>query len=84
MNPIIIPCDKKQCMKLYTSNDKWFISLVSALLFLLIASPFMYKLTDRLFSLVGLNIADSTGCPTMLGLGIHALVFLLIVRLLMK
>ena len=84
MNPIIVPCDKTQCMKLYTSYDKWFVSLISGLLFLLIASPFMYKLTDSLFSLIGLNLADSNGCPTMLGLVVHSIVFVLIVRLLMK
>lgn len=65
-----------------TSKDKWIISVISALLFLLIASPFMYMLTNRLTNSFGM-ITSIGGCPNIAGLIIHTLVFLLIVRLLM-
>lgn len=63
-----------------TSQKKWQISILSGLIFMLISAPYLYKLmTD----VTGLNIAND-GCPTMLGLFIHTVVFVLIVRLLMK
>lgn len=65
-----------------TSNQKWLIALIAGLLFLLIGSPFLYRLVDGLLrGLVG-PIAEN-GCPTMLGLVLHAVVFLLVVRALM-
>lgn len=65
-----------------TETHKWIISLWSALLFLLIASPFMFKLTGSLFSLVGLE-TQQDGCPNLVGLCIHAFVFFLLTRLMM-
>jgi len=62
--------------------DKWIISVMSALLFILISSPFMYKLTGALFSKFGLVIQEN-GCPNFIGLGIHSVVFAILVRLLM-
>ena len=72
------------CKKPYTDRDKWIVSIISAVLFLIIASPFMYSLTNSLTSSFGLILADSRGCPLMSGLVVHALIFLLIVRLLMR
>ena len=63
-------------------SQKIMVSVWSALLFLLIASPFMFKLTGQLFSQVGLS-THSRGCPKMTGLVIHAVVFGLLVRLMM-
>lgn len=65
-----------------TSNQKWLIALIAGLLFLLIGSPFLYRAVDSLLrGLVG-PIAQN-GCPTMLGLVLHAVVFLLVVRAIM-
>ena len=65
-----------------SETQKWMVSFWSGLLFLLIASPFMYKLTGSLFSMLNINI-ESDGCPNYVGLIIHALVFVLLVRLMM-
>jgi len=51
------------------------ISLFSALIFLIVASPFMYNVTSYVF---GKSIAN-LGCPTMQGLFLHTIVFGLIV-----
>ena len=63
-----------------TSNEKWSISAYSAVLFFIIASPFLYSVVNSVTSQVGLVLA-SGGCPNYLGLFVHAIVFMLIVRL---
>lgn len=67
-----------------TNKDKWLISIISGLLFLLVASPFLFTLVNDLTKRVGLAIATPAGCPNTYGLVLHSIVFALIVRLLMK
>tara|TARA_B100000424_G_scaffold265343_1_gene254849 strand:- start:92 stop:331 length:240 start_codon:yes stop_codon:yes gene_type:complete len=57
-------------------------SAISMLVFLAIAAPMTYKLTDSLTRQVGFRLAEGNGCPTLLGLVVHALVFALISDLL--
>lgn len=64
------------------NTQKWVVSLYCLILFLLIASPFMYKLTNSLTSLVGWETSEN-GCPNLGGLVLHAIVFGLLIRLLM-
>jgi len=73
-----------KCRKPYTDRDKWIVSIISGILFLIIASPYMYTLTDALFSTFGINTIKSSGAPNLTGLLIHTVAFVLIVRLLMK
>lgn len=54
-----------------TNTQKILISIIIAIIFLIVSSPYMYKLTNS----VGLHTCDSNGCPTLLGLGIHTVVF---------
>ena len=75
---------KNECAKPYTSKDKWIISLIGGLLFLLIASPFLYEAVNALTSTFGLKIADRDGCPNLAGIVLHTLVFILVVRVLMR
>lgn len=70
--------------KPYTSKDKWIISLIGGLLFLLIASPFLYEAVDALTSSFGLKIANNDGCPNLAGITLHTAVFIFVVRLLMR
>tara|TARA_A100001388_G_C28773158_1_gene505271 strand:+ start:1199 stop:1438 length:240 start_codon:yes stop_codon:yes gene_type:complete len=51
---------------------------VSMLVFMLVSAPMTYKLTNGLARNVGLKLAESNGCPTMTGLAVHALVFVLL------
>ena len=51
------------------------ISIMSALIFFLISSPELYKITS---GLLGKWIAGPTGCPTAMGLVLHTIVFFLI------
>jgi hypothetical protein len=63
-----------------TEADKWSISFFSALLFILISSPFMFKLTGYIFSAIGLTIQDD-GCPNCAGIIIHGIVFAILIKL---
>lgn len=56
-------------------EQKLLISVMSALLFYVVANPETFKLVRRLF---GGWVSSPTGCPTMRGLVLHAIVFLLI------
>jgi hypothetical protein len=66
----------------YTKNMdiKWQISLFSALIFLLVVHPMTYKLTQKLFGGILGKIADPSGCPTTVGLALHTIVYILLVR----
>lgn len=72
----------KENKKSLTELQKWTISFWSALLFLLIASPFMFRLTSIPLSFLNLT-TQQNGCPNLLGLVIHAIVFAVIIRLMM-
>ena len=63
-----------------SSSVKWQITFFSAFLFLLVVNPYTYKLTDRLLGGVVGKIADGNGCPTFVGLLIHTIVYILLVR----
>lgn len=56
-------------------EQKFMISIMSALVFFIIANPDTFRITRRLF---GKWISSPTGCPTGKGLTFHTLVFLLV------
>ena len=62
-----------------TSSEKWKISLFSLVIFVIVVNPFTYSLTNRMLNpLIGPLVMN--GCPTTLGIVIHALVYFLLVR----
>lgn len=69
-----------------TGKQKWQSAVLLGLLFLVISAPFLYKLTSGLLKpLLGeREMADEHGHPSPLGMAIHAVVFVLIVRLLLR
>ena len=63
-----------------SSYKKWQISIFSAFIFILVINPYTYIFTQNLLGgLIG-KIADSSGCPTYLGIIIHTIVYILLVR----
>lgn len=74
--------DDKHTYRNLTEGQKWLICLYSGLLFLLIASPYMYQLTNKVTSIAGFETSVN-GCPNLYGLVLHGVVFLLLVRVLM-
>lgn len=62
-------------MKIPGLSAKISLVITAALLFFIVANPMTYKLVDGLVgSLVGRLVAPC-GCPTTLGLTVHALVY---------
>ena len=69
------PC---KCSKKSTQVS---ISLMSALLFFIVANPLTFKFTNKI---IGEKVASSAGCPTLAGLLLHSLIFFLITWCLMN
>jgi hypothetical protein len=63
-----------------SSSMKWQISLFSALIFIVVVNPFTYKLTQQILGGFLGKIAESNGCPTTVGLVLHTIVYILLVR----
>ena len=59
------------------------ISILSAVLFFLFASPWMYRQLNRAVSKIGIQAVNAEGCPSLMGLVLLAVLFGLVVRLLM-
>ena len=73
-----------ECVKPYTSKDKWIVALIGGLLFLMISSPFLYDTVNAFTSSFGLNTTAPDGSPNLTGLSLHTLIFTSITRILMR
>jgi hypothetical protein len=62
-----------------SNSQKWQISIFSAFIFLLVVNPYTYNLTNSLLGGIIGTIAKN-GCPTMVGLLLHTVVYILLVR----
>ncbi len=58
-------------------SQKLIATVWTTLIFLLISSQFMYKITDS----VGLKTLNKNGCPSVIGYILHSIVFGLLVFL---
>lgn len=67
----------------HMSFQKWKYTLLTTLIFLIVANPYTYSLVNSLLGKF-VNIANSSGCPTVAGLTLHAIVFTLILRGIME
>jgi len=63
-------CDGKK------QEQKFLISVMSALVFFIVANPETFRVTRKIF---GSWISGPTGCPSINGLVLHTLVFMLVV-----
>jgi hypothetical protein len=75
---------KKPTITEPSNADKWRFTLYTTVLLLILFNPWMYILVHRLLSFLVGPIANKEGCPTMLGFIVHAIVFTIILRLLMR
>jgi hypothetical protein len=63
----------------FTIDKKISATIQSMIIFIVISLPFTYKLTNSILGNIIGKLADHSGCPTYLGLIVHAIVFGLIV-----
>lgn len=60
-------------------------TIQAIIVFIIISLPMTYNFTNGIFdSLLGVQLTEYNGCPNMIGLLIHALVFGVIVYILMS
>lgn len=72
------------CNGANTSKDKWMAAVIAAILFFILASPFLFGVTNSVLSVVGIHTTNVNGCPNLGGLILHAAIFVIIVRILMR
>lgn len=65
-----------------SNTEKWRISVLAGLVFLLLSLPITYDFIDQIGRLVNINLANS-GCPTTLGLATSTILYILVSRVLM-
>lgn len=67
-----------------TNLEKWRYTLITTFIFLVISNPVTYVFVNATVgSLLGRKISNSTGCPTIFGMIVHAIVFTIILRAIM-
>lgn len=82
-------CDGKKCEKCkhqkkeVSGAQKWKYTLITTVIFLVVVHPMTYKLVDSLVGGLLFKVATKSGCPTMAGLLLHAVVFTLALRYVM-
>lgn len=75
-------CDEKG-MRI-TSFDKVLVAVIIGIVFFLISMPLAYKLSNKAAGAINWRTTNSNGIATTTGLIIHTIIFILIVRMLMK
>ncbi len=63
--------------------DKWILSAMIGVIFIIIASPFSFKLSEQVFGFVKIRTMSGNN-PNYVGWVIHTIAFIVIIRLLMK
>ncbi len=66
-----------------SDKDKWLIAVIIGVLFLILAAPLIFKFSNVIFKPLKLPTIKENGMPTIFGLLLHTIVFILILRLLM-
>lgn len=62
---------------------KWKYTLITTIIFLIVANPYTYIMVNYIFKCClgkRVIISSPTGCPTTIGLILHAIVFTLLLR----
>jgi hypothetical protein len=70
-------------MSSISNENKWMISIMSGVMFAIIASPELYILSDSIFDYMFSMKTMVDEVPTKFGILVHSIIFLLITRLLM-
>ena len=73
---------ENQMNNMPSSYDKWRWSMYIGIVFLLVANPYTYNLVN--YILGGIIPIAVHGCPTVAGFIVHAIVLVLLVRLIMN
>ena len=75
-------CECEKCVG-PTNADKWRYTIFTTFVFLIVVNPMTYKLVNGMLGSILGSISNNKGCPSMLGILVHATVFTLLVRYMM-
>ena len=82
-NPVC-KCECKNETKRPTNAEKWYYTIITTVIFLFVTNPLTYVFVNGTVGrLIGKKISSVSGCPTMFGMILHAIVFTLVVRAVM-
>lgn len=76
---------EKSCGKTggVSNSDKWVIAIIIGIIFFILATSFLFRCSNYIFRGFGLPTCTPSGKPTIAGLIIHAIIFIVLVRILM-
>lgn len=80
----ILSDNKDNKDKMSKTEKQLLFSAIGAILFLILSNKMLYKLTNFIFSPLGMATMDENGCPTMFGLIVHTIVYFLLIFAIMK
>ena len=67
-----------------SNYKKWYISLLSGILFLIVSLPQLYSFVHSIVNrFTSYDVINTHGCPTITGVLLHSIVFVFIVRICM-
>lgn len=75
------PCDRTSGG--VSNIDKWIIATILGVIFAILSSNIAYSATNAVFSRFGYPTRKGHGGPTLFGLIVNTIIFIIIVRLLM-
>jgi len=76
------PNSKPYCTQ-PTSGQKWWAAVLLGFIFALVSSPVAYQITSKISTSVGgISLIDGNG-PKFLGLLIHTIIFIIIIRIIL-
>jgi len=67
----------------FDEKQKLVVAFWAALLFMLLASPMAFKLTNKLFKKMGVSTLDADGKVSVVGLLLHSVVYMVLFRVMM-
>ena len=71
-----MPNDCDKCHKTPTNNEKWKFTLITVMIFLLVANPLTYQITKMILGKIIGKLADSTW----LRFTLHTILFTILLR----
>lgn len=66
-----------------SDTDKWLSAIIIGIIFLILAAPLIFKFSNNIFKYVKMPTIKENNTPTIFGLLLHTIVFIIIIRLLM-
>jgi hypothetical protein len=64
-----------------TSTQRWTVALIVSVCFVIVVSPIVLKLINKVGDTIGIRLVNSQGCASWIGILVQVLIFFLFIRL---